>query len=199
MQKVLLLLSGGFDSPVAGRMLRERGFRVGAVHFQNELAGHAVVGKARKLAAMLGFKPFFLVNITKNLQAIAGKCDPKYYFVLQKRLMLQKAGKLAQRNSFAFLATGESLAQVSSQTARNLSAIDQAALLPVLRPLIGFNKEEIIRLAKEIGTYETSCGPEFCDMFGPKEPATQARLHIVLEEEAKLNECKTNKCKDLKM
>lgn len=186
MDKILLLLSGGFDSPVAGHLLRERGFHVGAVHFKNELAGPQPVEKARKLAGMLGFKPFLVDDITSELQRIAGTCDKRYYFVLQKRLMLRHAARVARKRGFSFLATGESLAQVSSQTARNLAAINQAATLPVLRPLIGFNKEEIINIAKQIGTYETSCGPEFCDMFGPNEPATQARLFKVLEEEAKL-------------
>ncbi|MBI1973231.1 tRNA 4-thiouridine(8) synthase ThiI, partial [Candidatus Micrarchaeota archaeon] len=156
MEKVLLLLSGGFDSPVAGCLLRERGFRVGAVHFKNQLAGKQPEEKARKLAVMLGFQPFVVDDITQELQRIAGTCDKRYYFVLQKRLMLRRAAGIARRRGFSFLATGESLAQVSSQTARNLAAINQAAPIPVLRPLIGFDKNEIISIAKHAGTYETS-------------------------------------------
>jgi len=90
-------------------------------------------------------------------------------------------------NECAFICTGDSLAQVSSQTMKNLEVVDAVTPMPVLRPLIGYDKEEIILLAKEIGTFDLSKGPEMCDILGPKHPATKARLEHVMEEEKKIN------------
>ena len=185
MKKALLLLSGGFDSPVAGWMMKK--MEVLAVHFSYEpLTNNEPEVKSRKLAEFLGFKKFFVVNISREIKKIAEKCERKYYFVLMKRLMFRKAEVLAKKEGCDFLITGENLGQVSSQTLENLYAIDSAVRIPVLRPLITMDKQEIIKIAEKIGTFETSKGKEMCDVLGPEHPSTKARLEIVLDEEKKL-------------
>jgi thiamine biosynthesis protein ThiI len=109
------------------------------------------------------------------------------YFVLSKRLMVRIAEAIARREGCGYLLTGESLGQVSSQTLPNLRAIDAASTIIVLRPLIGFDKDETVRIAREIGTFEISEGPEICDLLGPAHPATRASLEQVLAEEARLD------------
>jgi len=182
--KALLLLSGGIDSPVAGHLLQKRGFEVIAVHFSLEpFTNNEPELKSRKLAKTLGFKKFFLINISKELKKIVDKCDRKYYFILMKRLMFRKAEALARRERCQSLITGESLGQVSSQTLENLYAIDCAVKIPVLRPLIAMDKQDIIRIAEKIRTFETSKGREMCDVLGPDKPSTRASLEAVLEQE----------------
>lgn len=184
--KCLILLSGGIDSPVAAHLLKEKGLEVKGIHFSNEpFTDNTPELKAKKCADLLGMD-FMVENIGKDLEAIAKNCDHKYYFVLQKRCMLRKAEKITKKQKIDFIATGESLAQVSSQTLQNLYCIDNAVSIPVLRPLIGLDKEEIIKIAKQINTYEMSTGPEMCDVLGPKHPATQAKLETILEEEEKI-------------
>lgn len=184
----LLLLSGGFDSPVAGFMVKEKGATVGAVHFSSEpFSGNEPEVKSRLLVLNLGFEELLVVPLGAALETIAQRCEHRLYFVLMKRLMLRMAEKLANDWSYNFLITGESLGQVSSQTLANLSVIHNAITIPILRPLIGLSKEEIIDMARKIETYEISKGPEVCDMLGPKHPATRAKLAAVEAEEAKLD------------
>ncbi len=187
--KGLLLLSGGFDSAVAGYLAKESGIELHALHFSFEpiVSGEALK-KAEKLSQIIGTKSFFPIKIGKALEKISNDCEHKFYFVLMKRLMLKAAEKICEKKGFDFLITGENLGQVSSQTLRNLSVIDSAVEIPTIRPLLCFDKLEIIDLAKKIGTYETSCGPEMCDILGPKKPATRCSLEKILEEEKKLGE-----------
>ena len=185
----LLLLSGGFDSPVAGHMMRtNRGMDVLAIHFSLEpVTDDASVHKAARLAAMLGFRKLLVVRAGDAFKEIVKRTRHKLYFVLSKRLMMRVASEVARREGCAWLITGESLGQVSSQTLANLRAIDLAATVPVLRPLLAFDKQEIIDRAKAIGTYEISVGPELCDILGPEHPATQAKMEDVAAEEANLD------------
>ncbi|MEK6851736.1 MAG: hypothetical protein AABY30_04270 [Candidatus Thermoplasmatota archaeon] len=185
----LLLLSGGFDSPVAGHMMRtNRGTDVLAIHFSLEpVTDDASVHKAAKLAGTLGFRRLFVVRAGEAFKEIVKRTRHKLYFVLSKRLMMRVASEVARREGCAWLITGESLGQVSSQTLANLRAIDLAATVPVLRPLLAFDKQEIIDRAKAIGTYDISVGPELCDVLGPEHPATQAKLDEVAAEEARLD------------
>ena len=118
---------------------------------------------------------------------VAEKCERRFYFVLTKRLMVRLGDAIADREAADVLVTGENLGQVSSQTLANLKAIDAVARRPILRPLIGLDKQEIVDRAKAIGTYETSKGPEICDLLGPPKPATQARLEQILAEERKID------------
>ena len=186
--KALLLLSGGIDSPVAGHLMTQRGLEVLAVHFSLEpITDDAAAVKSRRLAEKLGLSKLIVVTVGRPFAEIADTCDRKLYFVLSKRLMVRIAEALAEREGCRFLLTGESLGQVSSQTLTNLRAIDAAARRVVLRPLIGFDKDETVRIAKSIGTYAISEGPEICDLLGPAHPATHASLERVAAEEAKLD------------
>lgn len=184
----MLLISGGFDSPVAGALMRRQGFDLTAVHFSLEPitdAGSTV--KTRKLCDILGFRRLYVVRVGEAFAAVADACERRFYFVLTKRLMVRLADVLADREDSEVLVTGENLGQVSSQTLLNLKAIDAVARHPVLRPLIGMDKQEIVDRAKALGTYEVSVGPEICDLLGPPRPATQARLDQILHEETKLD------------
>ena len=185
----LLLLSGGFDSPVAGHLMRTvQGMEVAAIHFSLEpVTDDASVRKAERLAAHLGLRRLYVVRAGDAFKALVKNCRHKLYFVLSKRLMMRVASELARREGYRVLITGESLGQVSSQTLPNLAVIDRAATVPVLRPLVAFDKQEIIDRAKAIGTYEISVGPELCDVLGPPHPATAARLDDVATEEANVD------------
>ncbi len=186
-EKGLLLLSGGIDSPVAGWMAIRAGARIAAVHFSSEpFVGPEVEGKCRVLAQKIGLSEFESVPIGALLEKLARDAKFELYYVLQKRLMLRLAGEVARRVGATFLVTGENLGQVSSQTMRNLEAIDSAAPLPVARPLIGMDKEEIVAMAKRIGTFEISKGPEACCVLGPKHPSTAASPADALAEEERL-------------
>ncbi len=187
-ERALLLLSGGIDSPVAGHLMARRGLEVLAVHFSLEpITDDAAAVKSRRLAERLGISKLVVVTVGPAFAKIAKVCDLKLYFVLSKRLMVRIAEAIAKREGCAYLITGESLGQVSSQTLPNLRAIDAASTIVVLRPLIGFDKEETVRIAREIGTYEISEGPEICDLLGPAHPATKASVENVLAEETRLD------------
>jgi thiamine biosynthesis protein ThiI len=185
----LLLLSGGFDSPVAGHLMKTvRGMDVLALHFSLEpVTDDASSRKAAELAAHLGFRTLYVVRAGDAFKEIVKRTRHKLYFVLSKRLMMRVASEVATREGCRWLVTGESLGQVSSQTLPNLYAIDRAASVPVVRPLIAFDKQEIIDRAKAIGTYGISVGPELCDILGPEHPATQAKMEDVVAEEANLD------------
>lgn len=186
--KGMLLLSGGFDSPVAGRLIQEHGYDLDAVHFSFQpFTDDASERKAAALAAHLGIPRLAIVPLGPPLAEVAKTCEHRYYFVLQKRMMLRVADALADRWGATVLVTGENLGQVSSQTLDNLTAIDAGARHPVLRPLLGWDKQEIIAQARRIGTYETSCGPEVCDVLGPRYPSTRSTLPRILEEETKVD------------
>ncbi|MFH0961488.1 MAG: hypothetical protein V1820_02290 [archaeon] len=183
----LLLLSGGIDSPVAGFLVKRAGFRLAAVHFSSEpFVGPEIEEKCGVLAKKIGAEEFLAENVGKDLEELASKCKYSLYYVLQKRLLLRRADKIAGKIGADFLVTGENLGQVSSQTLSNLAVIDSATRLPIARPLISFDKEEIIAIARKLGTFEISKGPEACCVLGPKHPATFSNIGQVLEEEQKL-------------
>jgi len=184
----LLLLSGGIDSPVAGHCAIAAGTEIIAVHFSSEpFTDNSPEKKSLELSKALGIKKLYVVNLGKAFEEIVNKCSHAHYFVLTKRLMFRIAEKIAEKEKCKVLLTGESLGQVSSQTLANLTAIDAAVKIPVIRPLLTINKENIIHIAREINTYEISKGPEMCDVLGPKHPATHASNQRALEEEKKLN------------
>lgn len=186
--KALLLLSGGIDSPVAGWLAKQKGLSVIALHLSSEpITGTNPFKKSSELAKKLGFEKLICVEIGEALLKLAKNAEHKFYFVLQKRLMLKIAEKLAQREGCDFLVTGENLGQVSSQTLSNLHTITGATKLPIFRPLLTFDKLEIIKLAEQIGSFDISKGPEHCDALGPNKPATKSKAEIVVGEEEKLN------------
>lgn len=188
LKRGLLLISGGFDSAVAGWMMRERGLSIEAVHFsQQPFTDSSPEEKSRLLCGKLGFSPLAVVNLGRQFAAFADICQHRYFFVLSKRLMMRVACSLAASRGCDCLVTGESLGQVSSQTLANLAAIDEASSLPVLRPLLGMDKNEILALCQKLETFDISKGPELCGVLGPKSPATRASLDAIRREELKVD------------
>ena len=189
-----VLLSGGIDSPVALWMMLKRGATVNATTFYSppwveEKAREKVEDLCRILRPWGGPHRLHVVTYGEAQKRLR-ECRPhKLATVLYRRLMMRTAGLIGKDNRALTLVTGESLGQVASQTLHNLVAIDEAAGLPVLRPLVGFDKHEIISLARTIGTYETSIIPcvDSCTLFAPDRPETHARMEEVLEAEAGLD------------
>ena len=191
--RVVALLSGGIDSPVAAYRLMRRGAEVVLVHFHPfPLLSGASREKAKALAERLArFQHrlrLHLVPFSEVQRHIIVEAPTAYRVVLYRRYMLRIAEAIAREEGALALCTGDSLGQVASQTLENLHAVNQAATLPVFRPLIGWDKEEIVAEAQRIGTYATSILPdeECCTLFAPKHPVTRARLEVVPETEARL-------------
>ena len=189
--RAMLLVSGGIDSPVAGYMMAKRGMEVLAVHFvsppyTSERAKLKAITLCEKMSAYCGRMQLFIVPFTKMQEAIRDNCPEELFTVIMRRMMMKIAEKLAQRSDCAALITGESLAQVASQTVQAIACTDVACQMPVLRPLIGMDKEEIIRIARKIDTFETSILPyeDCCTVFTPKHPRTRPKLAMVEEAEA---------------
>ena len=191
--RVVALLSGGIDSPVAAYRLMRRGAEVVLVHFHPfPLLSGASREKAKALAERLArFQHrlrLHLVPFSEVQRHIIVEAPTAYRAVLSRRYIRVVAEAIAREEGALALCTGDSLGQVASQTLENLHAVNQAATLPVFRPLIGWDKEEIVAEAQRIGTYATSILPdeECCTLFAPKHPVTRARLEVVLETEARL-------------
>jgi thiamine biosynthesis protein ThiI len=191
--EVLCLLSGGIDSPVAAYRMMKRGCRVSFVHFHGQpYLSLASLEKARELASLLtryqNFSTLYAVRFGDVQKEVVLAVPKALRVVLYRRLMLRIASQLASRREILALVTGESLGQVSSQTLDNITVIEPASTLPVFRPLIGMDKEEIIAQARAIGTFETSIEPDqdCCQLFIPDHPATRAKAAEVLRAEEKL-------------
>jgi thiamine biosynthesis protein ThiI len=188
---VLLLLSGGIDSPVAGLRMMRRGCRVDALHFHSvPYLNRTSQEKARVLASVMargqGAVRLSMIAFGEIQSAIVSAVPRPLRVVLYRRMMLRIACALARRDRATALATGESLGQVASQTLANLSVIEAAATLPVLRPLVGMEKLEITDYARRAGTFDISVVPDedCCTLFVPKHPATAARRAEVESAEA---------------
>src|SRR3972149_882836 len=167
-RKGVLLLSGGFDSPVAGHLMARQGFELVAAHFPlAPITDDAAAAKAGAPWGLLWIPTRCAVRGGEQFGEVAHACDRRFYFVLTKRLMVRLADAIADREGAEVLLAGGDRGQVSRQTLPDLRAIDAAARRPVVRPLIGFDKQEIVERAKAIGTYEVSKGPEICDLLGP--------------------------------
>ena len=192
--KGVLLISGGIDSPVAGYMMAKRGMEVEYLHFHsypytNEQARDKVVELARILSRYTGGSAISTVKVTHIQEEIHKKCAAELKVTLLRRFMFRIAERVAKRKGAKCLITGESLGQVASQTIEGITSSNAVVTLPVLRPLIGFDKEEIILRAKKIGTFETSVLPyeDCCTVFLPEFPAIKPKLSFIEEEEQKLN------------
>jgi thiamine biosynthesis protein ThiI len=186
-----LMLSGGIDSPVAGWMMARRGLRMDAVHFQSPpytspKARQKVVELAELMSRWTGDVDLYIVPFTAVQEQIKEHCHPELFTVIMRRCMVRIAQEIASRSGGACLVTGESLGQVASQTMGGLTATDAVAEIPVLRPCIGMDKEDIVRIARRIGTFEKSIEPyeDCCSLFSPKHPKTNPGLAEVAEEEA---------------
>ncbi|MGB9740132.1 MAG: tRNA uracil 4-sulfurtransferase ThiI [Candidatus Bathyarchaeia archaeon] len=191
--KVLHLLSGGIDSPVAAWLLMKRGCEVDFLHFHafqkfDEKRNAKILELAKTLKeycfrAKVFFVPFY------PFEAEAVEAPMRYRLILFRRFMVKVAERIARKHGVNALGSGENLAQVSSQTLENMAVIDSATSLPILRPLLTYEKNEIINLAKQIGTFEISVKPykDCCSLFVAKHPVTKAKLEVVEAIEAKLH------------
>lgn len=193
--KACLLLSGGIDSPVAGYMIARRGVRLIAVHFHSfpytsERARDKVIELARILSGYCGEIDLFIVPFTEMQMKIHQKCPEEMTTLIMRRQMMRIAERIAVREGAQALITGESLGQVASQTMEAIASTDDVATLSIFRPLIGFDKIDIINYAEKINTYETSSLPyeDCCTVFTPKHPLTRPKLEEVRDGEALLCE-----------
>jgi thiamine biosynthesis protein ThiI len=181
------LLSGGFDSAVAAHLVQQQGTELIGLHFsQEKFVGKQSVEKAQRIARHLKLKKLLVVDVSEILKQFVENCNNRYYFVFMKRLFFRIAEKTAEKEHCVFLVTGENLGQVSSQTLSNIAVVAQATRLPVVRPLLGMEKNEIISWARRIGTHDVSCGPELCDFLGPAKPATRSTVEELEREERKI-------------
>ncbi|MEM5773165.1 MAG: tRNA uracil 4-sulfurtransferase ThiI [Candidatus Aenigmatarchaeota archaeon] len=192
--KALALISGGIDSPVASYLIAKRGSENVWLHFHSfPLVSNSSILKVKELAKLfLNFQPklkIYFIPFHEIQMKIKACVEPNYRILLYRRMMLRIAEKIAEKENCEGIITGESLAQVSSQTLRNMKIIEEVTKLPVLRPLVGLDKEEIIKLAKEIGTYEISIKPQedCCTLFTPKHASAAGNLEVVKKFEKKLN------------
>ena len=194
--KALLLLSGGFDSPVAGYMVSRRGVYLDAVYFNappytSDRAKQKVIDLAKVLASYTGPIRLHIINFTEIQMAIYEKCPHDELTIIMRRYMMKIAQHIAEETEDCFgLVTGESIGQVASQTIKSLYCTDDAVTIPVYRPLIGNDKQEIIDRAEEIGTADISVLPyeDCCTIFVAKHPVTKPNLNVIKASEVKLND-----------
>ena len=193
--KAMLLLSGGIDSPVAGYMIAKRGVTIEAVYFHappytSERAKEKVVELARLVARFSGPIKLHVINFTDIQLYIYEKCPHEELTIIMRRYMMRIAERLAEQDDCIGLITGESIGQVASQTMFSLRVTDEVCELPVYRPVIGFDKQEIVDLAEKIGTFETSILPyeDCCTIFVAKHPVTKPNLKSIQKSEKKLSE-----------
>ena len=193
--RAMLLLSGGIDSPVAGYMIAKRGVVLDAVYFHappytSERAKQKVVDLANLVARYAGPINLFVVNFTDIQLCIYENCPDEELTIIMRRYMMRIAQELAKRTGAMGLITGESIGQVASQTMQSLAATNDVCTMPVFRPVIGFDKQEIIDLSEKIGTYETSIQPyeDCCTIFVAKHPVTRPNINVIRCSELRLGE-----------
>ena len=193
--KAMLLLSGGIDSPVAGYMIAKRGVKIEAVYFHappytSERAKQKVVDLAKLVARYSGPIRLHVVNFTDIQLYIYDQCPHEELTIIMRRYMMRIAEHFARKDKCLGLITGESIGQVASQTLQSLAATDEVCELPVYRPVIGFDKEEIVQISRKINTFETSIQPfeDCCTIFVAKHPVTKPNLKVIHRSEEKLNE-----------
>ncbi|MDE6993209.1 MAG: tRNA 4-thiouridine(8) synthase ThiI [Lachnospiraceae bacterium] len=193
--KAMLLLSGGIDSPVAGWMIAKRGVKIDAVYFHappytSERAKQKVVDLAARVAAYTGPIYLHVINFTDIQLYIYDKCPHDELTIIMRRYMMRIAERIAKDTECLGLITGESIGQVASQTMHSLMATNEVCELPVYRPLIGFDKMEIVDISEKIDTYETSIQPyeDCCTIFVAKHPVTKPNLNIIRRHEHNLDE-----------
>lgn len=193
--KAMLLLSGGIDSPVAGYMIAKRGVKIDATYFHappytSERAKQKVVDLAKLVARYSGPITLNVVDFTEIQLYIYDQCPHDELTIIMRRYMMKIAEELANRSDCQGLITGESIGQVASQTIKSLYCTNEVCTMPVFRPVIGFDKQEIVDLSEKIGTYETSIQPfeDCCTIFVAKHPVTKPNLNVIRKSELKLAE-----------
>ncbi|MGN1421474.1 MAG: tRNA uracil 4-sulfurtransferase ThiI [Eubacterium sp.] len=188
--RAAILISGGIDSPVAAYMMAKRGIELCAVHFASppytsELAEMKVMELLKKVAKYSGVITTFVVPFTKIQEAIRDLCPEEFFTIIMRRVMMMISEKIALEQNCSALITGESVGQVASQTIYALGCTDCAVDMPVFRPCIGMDKEEIIKISRKIDTFETSIQPyeDCCTVFTPKHPKTKPHIDDVIAAE----------------
>ncbi len=194
--KAMLLLSGGIDSPVAGYMIAKRGVQIEATYFHappytSDRAKQKVVDLAKLVSRYSGPMVLNVVNFTDIQLAIYEKCPHDELTIIMRRYMMRIAEELGKKSGCLGLITGESIGQVASQTMQSLYCTNEVCEMPVFRPVIGFDKQEIIDLSEKIGTYETSIQPfeDCCTIFVAKHPVTKPNLNIIKNDEKHIDDC----------
>lgn len=192
--KAMLLLSGGIDSPVAGYMIAKRGVVIDAVYFHappytSERAKQKVIDLAKEVAAFSGPINLHIVNFTDIQLAIYEKCPHDELTIIMRRYMMKIAQDLAEKTGCLALITGESIGQVASQTMQSMAVTNEVCTMPVYRPLVGFDKQDIVEISQQIGTFETSILPyeDCCTIFVAKHPVTKPNLKIIRRSEQNLD------------
>lgn len=190
----LLLLSGGIDSPVAGYMMAKRGLEIEALHFESfpytsERAKEKVMTLAEELCAYCSRTHVHVISLTHIQEELRDHCDEDYFTLLLRIFMMTLAERCAKQYNCGALVTGESLAQVASQTLSAIGVTDSVVSMPVFRPCIGLDKEEIVAIARKIGTFDTSVLPyeDCCTVFTPRHPRTKPKLEYVMAELKKVD------------
>lgn len=193
--KAMLLLSGGIDSPVAGYMISKRGVQIEATYFHappytSERAKQKVVDLAKKVAAYSGSIKLHVVNFTDIQLYIYDQCPHDELTIIMRRYMMRIAEHFAKQDGCLGLITGESIGQVASQTMQSLAATNDVCTLPVYRPVIGFDKKDIVEIANKIDTFETSIQPfeDCCTIFVAKHPVTRPNIDVIRRSEERLAE-----------
>lgn len=193
--RAMLLLSGGIDSPVAGYMIAKRGVKIDAVYFHappytSDRAKQKVVDLANLVARYAGPINLYVVNFTDIQLYIYDKCPHEELTIIMRRYMMRIAEAIADQTGAISLITGESIGQVASQTVQSLAATNEVCTMPVFRPVIGFDKQEIVDLSEKIGTFETSIQPfeDCCTIFVAKHPVTKPNLNVIRGSETHLQE-----------
>lgn len=192
--KGLLMLSGGIDSPVAGYLMAKRGMTISAIHFHSYpftsvQAKEKVLTLAKKLTDYLGNIKVYIVPFTDIQVAIHENCHEELMITIMRRFMMRISQKIAEQISAGAIITGESLGQVASQTLESITSSNSVVTMPVFRPLIGFDKDDIVKIAQKIDTFDTSVLPfeDCCTVFLPKHPVIKPKMHIVKKAEEALN------------
>lgn len=192
--RAVLMLSGGIDSPVAGYSLMRRGVVVEAIHFHSypytsKEAEEKVLKLAEEMAAYSGHINIHMVPFTPIQESIGMHAHENYRITIMRRIMVRIAEKIAHRRHAKAIITGDNLGQVASQTMESIYTINAVTTMPIFRPLISFDKVDIMKIAEEIGTYETSILPyeDCCTVFVPKDPKTKPRIDICEKDEAKFD------------
>lgn len=193
--KSMLLLSGGIDSPVAGYMVAKRGVKIDAVYFHappytSERAKQKVIDLAKKVSRYTGPIYLYVVNFTDIQLYIYEKCPHDELTIIMRRYMMRIAEQIARNTGSLGLITGESIGQVASQTVPSLAATNEVCTMPVFRPLIAFDKEDIVTISKKIDTFETSIQPfeDCCTIFVAKHPVTKPNVNVIRRSEQRLEE-----------
>lgn len=192
--KALLLLSGGIDSPVAGYMMAKRGVHIAAIHYvsppyTSDRAQLKVETLCQKLTEYCGGIAFFCVPFTEIQEAIKDNCPEEFFTIIMRRLMMEIAQRIAEKDNDLALITGESVGQVASQTMAAMACTDAVCRIPVFRPCVGMDKTEIIDIARKIDTFETSIEPyeDCCTVFTPRHPKVKPRLEDIEKAQSKFD------------